>query len=66
MNEANFLSCFNLITEAHKCQMYIGDDMIEVKGTIDQRNKCNVALEEILGSYLYFDDIPETACGWPI
>lgn len=65
MNETNFLSCFSLITEAHNCQMYVGDETIEVEGTIDQRIKCNTALKEILGFYL-FSDIPKTVLGWPV
>ena len=65
MNEVDFLCCFSLITTAHNCQMHMGDEMVEVEGTIDQRAKCNTALKEILGFYL-FSDIPETVMGWPV
>lgn len=66
MIETHFLSCFNLIAEEHGCRMHVGDDMLEVEGTIDQRIKCDKALEDILGFYLYFDNIPETVLGWPV
>lgn len=65
MNEAHFFSCFNIIVEAHGCQMVVGDDMVGFNGNANQKNKCAAAMETILGFYL-FSDIPETVLGWPV
>ena len=65
MNESHFLSCFSLIVEAHNCQMILYDDMVGFDGDQNQKKKCAVAMEAILG--LQPDtDIPETVMGWPV